>query len=141
MSGEAAPGDSPLTFRFYHSPVARGQTCLRGRPVSGTVERAAHSAQRARDIVPTVETPPDLAGIERLALERLLAALGHERFRAHQIFQWIYRRGIVDLHAMSDLPRALRETMAGTCVLTTPHIDRRERSIDGTEKFLLRLAD
>ena len=91
-------------------------------------------------------TPPrtDLANLERSALEDALAARGHQRFRAHQIFQWIYRHGVTDLAAlstMSDVPRALREELAADFALTTPELGRRERSIDGTEKFLLRLAD
>ena len=36
---------------------------------------------------------------------------------------------------------ALREQLAAEFALTTPELVHRERSIDGTEKFLLRLAD
>ena len=42
---------------------------------------------------------------------------------------------------MSDVPRALREQLAAEFVFTTPALAHRERSTDGTEKFLLRLAD
>src|ERR1019366_6979306 len=63
------------------------------------------------------------------------------RFRARQIFRWIYRRGVTDLDAMTDLPRDLRATLAADFTLTTPSIATRERSTDGTEKFLLHLAD
>src|SRR5689334_24165632 len=42
---------------------------------------------------------------------------------------------------MSDLPRDLRVALARDFRLTTPVIVSRERSSDGTEKFLLRLAD
>ena len=86
----------------------------------------------------------DLANLERPALEEALAAGGHQRFRAHQIFQWIYRHGVTDLAApstMSDVPRALREQLTAEFALTTPELVHRERSVDGTEKFLLRLAD
>jgi 23S rRNA (adenine2503-C2)-methyltransferase len=84
---------------------------------------------------------PDLADLDRPALERALAARGHEPFRARQIFQWIYRRGVTDPQAMSDLPQALRNTLSSEFALTTPHIAGRERSTDGTEKFLLELTD
>jgi 23S rRNA (adenine2503-C2)-methyltransferase len=86
----------------------------------------------------------DLALLERPALEEALAALGQQRFRAHQIFRWIYRHGMTDLAApgaMSDVPLALREQLAAEFTLSTPELVHRERSIDGTEKFLLRLAD
>jgi 23S rRNA (adenine2503-C2)-methyltransferase len=83
----------------------------------------------------------DLAELERPALETALGDRGHERFRAQQIFQWIYHRGVTDPIAMTDLSRDLRATIAGDFTLTTPTLAAREKSIDGTEKFLLRLAD
>ena len=92
-----------------------------------------------RDTVTAPRT--DLAELERRALEETLEARGHQPFRAHQIFQWIYRHGVTDVPAMTDLPRALRAQLAAEFVLTTPELAHRDRSIDGTEKFLLRLAD
>jgi len=85
--------------------------------------------------------PPDLANLERPALESALEALGHKPFHARQIFRWIYTRGVTDIAAMTDLSRELRATLAREFALTTPAIVARERSIDGTEKFLLRLSD
>jgi 23S rRNA (adenine2503-C2)-methyltransferase len=84
---------------------------------------------------------PDLADLERPALESALEARGHKRFHARQIFRWIYRHGITDIDAMTDLSRDLRATLASDFTLTTPARARREISVDGTEKFLLRLAD
>jgi 23S rRNA (adenine2503-C2)-methyltransferase len=84
---------------------------------------------------------PDLTELERPALEAALDQLGHQRFHARQIFRWIYRRGVTDVAAMTDLSRELRETLAKEFTLTTPTVAQRETSADGTEKFLLRLAD
>jgi 23S rRNA (adenine2503-C2)-methyltransferase len=89
----------------------------------------------------TVSTRVDLAELELRELEVALAKRGQERFRARQLFSWIYRRGVTDLDAMTDLPRELRATLGAEFTLTTPAIVARERSSDGTEKFLLRLAD
>src|SRR5207302_3258130 len=83
----------------------------------------------------------DLADLERPALETALEARGHPRFHAGQIFRWIYGRGVVDPSAMTDLSRELRAMLAEACTISTPAIVQRERSIDGTEKFLLCLAD
>jgi 23S rRNA (adenine2503-C2)-methyltransferase len=85
--------------------------------------------------------PPDLAGLERPALEAALEERGIERFRGRQIYQWIHKRGVTDVEAMTDLPRALRARLADEFTLTTPAVESRERSADGTEKFLLRLGD
>jgi 23S rRNA (adenine2503-C2)-methyltransferase len=85
--------------------------------------------------------PLYVAELERPALEAALAERGHPRFRARQIFHWIYQRGVTDLDAMTDLPRELRADLASALVLATPTLVARERSADGTEKFLIRLAD
>jgi len=83
----------------------------------------------------------DFADLERPALEVALEALGHQRFHARQIFRWIYRRGVTDVEAMTDLSLELRAALAREFTLGTPTLAHRETSIDGTEKFLLRLAD
>jgi 23S rRNA (adenine2503-C2)-methyltransferase len=84
---------------------------------------------------------PDLANLDRPALQTALEERGHQRFRARQIFNWIYRHGVTDTAAMTNLSRDLRESLAAEFSFTTPELVTRERSVDGTEKFLLRLAD
>src|SRR5215510_12269523 len=84
---------------------------------------------------------PDLADLERPALESLVAERGLPPFRARQIFAWLYKRGVSSLGEMTDLPRELRQALADELVIGTPTLDHREKSTDGTEKFLLRLAD
>jgi 23S rRNA (adenine2503-C2)-methyltransferase len=83
----------------------------------------------------------DLAGLERAALEAQLESRGIPRFRARQIFRWIHHRGVTDIAAMTDLPLELRASLAESFTLTTPTLAAREKSSDGTEKFLLRLGD
>jgi len=83
----------------------------------------------------------DLANLERTELEAALDARGHKRFHARQIFRWIYKHGVTDVAAMTDLSRELRAALAEAFTVTTPDVVARERSTDGTEKFLLRLSD
>src|SRR5919198_4842710 len=83
----------------------------------------------------------DLTELERPALEDALEARGHQRFHAAQIFRWIYSRGIADPAAMTDLSRELRTLLAESFTISTPTVINREKSVDGTEKFLLRLGD
>ena len=83
----------------------------------------------------------DIANLERDALESALVERGHKRFHARQIFRWLYNRGVTDIAAMTDLSRDLRAAIAAEFTIATPAIVARERSVDGTEKFLLRLAD
>jgi 23S rRNA (adenine2503-C2)-methyltransferase len=83
----------------------------------------------------------DLAGLERAELEALVRAHGVEPFRANQLFRWIHRRGITDFDRMTDLSKASRVAFREAFAVSTPSVAARERSVDGTEKFLLELAD
>jgi 23S rRNA (adenine2503-C2)-methyltransferase len=83
----------------------------------------------------------DIAETELVELEQALAAIGQPRFHARQIFQWIHRRGVTDFTAMSDLGRELRAQLEREFCISAPHVVRTERSVDGTTKFLLCLAD
>jgi len=83
----------------------------------------------------------DLAALEIGELEAALERRGVERFHARQLYRWIYKRGVTDIDRMTDLSRTLRETIRNEFVLSTPRVVGDERSIDGTRKFLLELAD
>jgi 23S rRNA (adenine2503-C2)-methyltransferase len=83
----------------------------------------------------------DLAELDRAALEGALVERGHERFRARQLFGWLYKRGVTDISAMANLPRDLRADLATNFTLSTPTVERRDTSTDGTQKFLVRLHD
>jgi len=85
--------------------------------------------------------PLDFVELERSDLEAAFVQLGFERFRARQVFRWVYRRGVTSFDAMTDLSQPLRKSLAATVAVTTPHVIQRERSADGTEKFLLELDD
>lgn len=83
----------------------------------------------------------DLAELELAELEAALGARGEARFHARQLYRWVYRRGVTDFALMTDLSRALRARLQEEFTLTTPHIVGDERSVDGTRKFQLELAD
>jgi 23S rRNA (adenine2503-C2)-methyltransferase len=83
----------------------------------------------------------ELTELTRTELEDALAGLGVQRYRARQVFQWVYRRGVSDFAAMTDLSLDARRTLAERFSISTLPIARRDSSIDGTEKFLLTLQD
>src|SRR5215212_6169106 len=93
------------------------------------------------DFATHMDMKMDIAGLELGALEDAFARLGHPRFHGRQVFQWIHKRGVTDFAGMSDLSREMRAQLAGQFAILTPQVIRRERSIDGTTKLLLRLAD
>jgi 23S rRNA (adenine2503-C2)-methyltransferase len=83
----------------------------------------------------------DVAELELHELEQELAHRGSPKFHARQVFQWIYRRGVSEFGEMTDLGRELRNDLSASWHVGTPEIVGRDRSSDGTTKFLLRLAD
>ncbi|MBS1819560.1 MAG: 23S rRNA (adenine(2503)-C(2))-methyltransferase RlmN [Acidobacteria bacterium] len=102
------------------------------------IEKFLEVIQAVKDTAPT---STDLAELDLAGLEEAFAARGWERFRARQVFAWIYRRGVTDVDAMTDLPRDLRTALNTEFTIGTPQVASREQSADGTEKFLLTLAD
>ena len=83
----------------------------------------------------------DLAEMDLAELEQGLDTMGHPRFHARQLYQWVHKRGVTDFGEMTDLGRDLRTSLAGAFRVVTPELVRKETSADGTTKFLLRMDD
>lgn len=82
----------------------------------------------------------DIKSMESVELAAMVRELGLPRFRAGQIFRWLCR-GVRSFDEMTDLPRALRETLAETAELRPAALIQRQTSRDGTVKYLWRLRD
>src|SRR5262245_50624510 len=89
-----------------------------------------HAPVMSRHTVSVDDRRPDLADMEREAIESALVAHGHQRFRGRQVFEWIYAHGVTDPGAMTNLPAQLRSTLATEFRLTTPQIESHQRSAD-----------
>ena len=71
----------------------------------------------------------------------VLKELGQPAFRAKQVFSWLHK-GVRSYDEMSNLPKALRDTLQEKYPLHIPKVVRRQESKkDGTIKFLWELAD
>jgi len=71
----------------------------------------------------------------------LLENWGEPRFRAKQIWNWLYERRVASFEAMSNLPRSLRTLLEAQTALGTLALDAEQTSYDGTVKRLYRLPD
>jgi len=76
-------------------------------------------------------------------LNELREALGpdYPGFRAKQIYDALYQQYLPDVVRITTLPAALREDLAGRLEVGQPENERRFESVDGTRRYLLRLAD
>ena len=71
----------------------------------------------------------------------VLKELGQPAFRAKQIYSWLHK-GVRSYEEMSNLPKALRQTLETEYPLHIPRVVRRQESKkDGTIKFLWELSD
>ena len=78
-------------------------------------------------------TQPELADI--------LKQLGQPAFRAGQVFTWLHK-GVRSYDEMTNLPKALRQTLAEHYPLFVPKVVRKQESQkDGTIKYLWQLSD
>ncbi|MBI5266581.1 MAG: 23S rRNA (adenine(2503)-C(2))-methyltransferase RlmN [candidate division Zixibacteria bacterium] len=83
----------------------------------------------------------NLMGLTLDQMQAALLALGENRYRGRQLFKWLYQARQHDFDRMTDLSRELRRQLAERYTVEGLTMVRKQRSKDGTEKFLFRLAD
>ena len=83
---------------------------------------------------------PNLAGLSLANLRALFADLGEKPFRAYQILKWIHQRGVLDIDAMTDISKDLREKLKQTSDISLPKILEDYKSEDGSRKWIVEVA-
>jgi len=83
----------------------------------------------------------NLVGLLPSQLEDLAVELGASRYRGRQLATWIYRKNVVDLESMTDLPKEFRAALAERAVLSLPDVERVTPSQDGSRKIVFLLED
>ena len=85
-----------------------------------------------------------LAGLTRARLKEALAAGGvpekQLNMRVAQLWSWIYVRGVTRFEDMTDVSKDLRRQLDALYTMERPEIVSEQISVDGTRKWLLRLA-
>ena len=81
---------------------------------------------------PLARTPDEWA--------RVMTSLGGRAFHGRQVFKWLHVRGVTDPSAMTDLPSALRGSLASLGMNAVAKIALERRALDDTRKLLVELA-
>jgi 23S rRNA (adenine2503-C2)-methyltransferase len=74
-------------------------------------------------------------------LEERFVGMGLKKYRAAQVFEWIYRHHASTFDEMTNIAKAERDLLAERFYISTPRILKTEYSSDGTRKFLFELED
>jgi 23S rRNA (adenine2503-C2)-methyltransferase len=74
-------------------------------------------------------------------LENAVVELGEPKFRAKQIFEWIWKKKCVDFDSMTNLSIGLREKLNANFLFNTMKVETSQRSSDGTFKLRFELHD
>ncbi len=74
-------------------------------------------------------------------LKQWCADRGMQAFRAGQILEWVYQRGVVDPDEMSNLSKRDRETLAREMTFLSGSILGHQLATDGTQKLLIQWTD
>ncbi len=82
----------------------------------------------------------NIRDFELSELEEEMINLGEKKYRAKQIFAWLYR-GINSFDEMTDLSKDLIEKLKANYTLECIFLDDFQTSKDGTVKYLFRLVD
>ncbi|HTD32007.1 MAG TPA: 23S rRNA (adenine(2503)-C(2))-methyltransferase RlmN [Steroidobacteraceae bacterium] len=88
------------------------------------------------DTIATERT--NLLGLARPQLEAFVAQLGSKPFRARQLMNWIYKRGVGSFAQMTDLAKEFRARLDERAEVRAPQIVSLQHSADGTTKWLLK---
>lgn len=83
-----------------------------------------------------------LFGLSLPELTERMAAMGQKPYRAKQIWDALYKQRVTSLDEITTLSAELRERMAAEgYVIGHPEIAQTAKSVDGTERYLMRMAD
>ena len=74
-------------------------------------------------------------------LEDFVESLGEKRFRAKQLFSWMYSKSADCFDKMTDIKKDFRDKLSLHSVILDTKIKKKQVSSDGTIKYLIEFAD
>ena len=83
----------------------------------------------------------DLKALSKRELNSFLKGLGLPSFRAKQLLHWIYEKHAESIDEITEFAKDMRTRLSGLAFISNLTVLKRQRSTDGTEKFLFGLQD
>jgi 23S rRNA (adenine2503-C2)-methyltransferase len=83
----------------------------------------------------------DIRLLTKKELEETLVSLGEPKFRAKQLLEWMWKKGVTDFEEMTNLSKSLREKLQEKYTINSIVLDKSQSSLDGTIKSRFKLHD
>lgn len=88
-----------------------------------------------------VQNKINLLHLDEEQLRSSVESIGEKAFRAKQIWNWLYVKGVDDISLMTNISKESREKLAEKLCIEKPQISQDHKSSDGTRKFLVKFFD
>ncbi|MBQ8476045.1 23S rRNA (adenine(2503)-C(2))-methyltransferase RlmN [bacterium] len=82
-----------------------------------------------------------LTKLSQTELIELIESMGEKKFRANQIFSWIWAKNASSFDDMTDVKKEFRALLNEKCTIFDCKIKTRQISNDGTIKYLIEFSD
>ena len=82
------------------------------------------------------EAKANLLGMPRRTLAAFFGDLGEKPYRAEQLMHWVYRVGVDDFDAMTDIAKPLRARLREMSEIRAPEFVAEQNASDGVVKWL-----
>ncbi|MFT6741584.1 MAG: 23S rRNA (adenine2503-C2)-methyltransferase, partial [Paraglaciecola sp.] len=89
----------------------------------------------------TTELKKDIRQISLQELQDIFVGIGEKKFRAKQVYEWLWKKSAQSFEEMTNLSKPLREYLMEHFVINVISEDKVQRSLDGTIKSRFRLHD
>lgn len=88
-----------------------------------------------------MNTKKDIRNIDKQELIEFFISKKIPKFRANQVYEWLWKKRAISFEEMTSLSKELRRLLNEHFVINAVKIHKAEKSIDGTAKYSLKLHD
>ena len=82
-----------------------------------------------------------IVGMDAMEMQAALGGATVPAYRSKQLYEAVYKQRVPDFEAITNFPKPLRAQLAGQFSYGLPEVQTRFDSTDGTQRYLLKLAD
>jgi 23S rRNA (adenine2503-C2)-methyltransferase len=87
------------------------------------------------------EQKRDIRKLSLAELEAFFLSIGEKKFRAKQVYDWLWNKRLKNFGEMTNVSKATRERIEQHFVINHIRVDQMQRSMDGTIKNAVKLYD